>query len=96
MDRSDLELVTAVRKHGSLAAAARSLDTLPPAVTKRLAALEAQLGQKLFQRTTRRVSATAEGELLCDRAESLLNSFETLESELRRAIVNPDSSGTGT
>ena len=89
MDRSDLELVSAVLKHGSLAAAARSLDTLPPAVTKRLAALEAQLGQKLFQRTTRRVCATAEGELMCDRAESLLNGFEALESELRERKTEP-------
>ncbi len=89
MDRSDLELVTAIRKHGSLAAAAWSLDTLPPAVTKRLAALEAQLGQKLFQRTTRRVSATAEGELLCDRAESLLTCFKALESELGERKTEP-------
>lgn len=83
MQRSDLELVLAVRDQGSLAAAALSLNLAPPVVTKRLAALEARLGQKLFQRTTRRVSPTAEGETLCDRAAVLLQGFVALEAELQ-------------
>lgn len=89
MERSDLELVLAVRDHGSLAAAALSLDIAPPAVTKRLAALEASLGQKLFQRTTRRVSPTAEGETVCDRAIVLLQGFRDLEAELQERQKEP-------
>lgn len=89
MERSDLELVLAVRDHGSLAAAALSLDIAPPAVTKRLAALEARLGQKLFQRTTRRVSPTAEGETVCDRAAVLLQGFRDLEAELQERQKEP-------
>jgi LysR family transcriptional activator of dmlA len=89
MDRSDLKLVLAVREHGSLAGAALSLDVAPPAVTKRLAALEARLGQKLFQRTTRRVSATAEGETLCERAIVLLQGFDALEAELQERKAEP-------
>mgnify|MGYP000508758163 CR=1 FL=1 len=84
MERSDLELVLAVRRHGSLAAAARSLHLAPPVVTKRLAALETQLGLRLFQRTTRRVSPTAEGDTLCERASVLLRDFAAVEAELRR------------
>ena len=61
MERSDLELVVAIRDHGSLSAAARSLNLAAPAVTKRLAALEARLGQPLFQRSTRRVSPHGRG-----------------------------------
>ncbi|MDZ4359146.1 MAG: LysR family transcriptional regulator, partial [Variovorax sp.] len=38
MDRPDLELVLAVRQHGSLVMAARALRVAPSAVTKRLAA----------------------------------------------------------
>ncbi len=83
MQRSDLELVLAVRDEGSLSAAALSLNITPPMVTKRLAALEARLGQKLFQRTTRRVSPTAEGETLCERAAVLLEGFAALEAELQ-------------
>ena len=89
MERSDLELVLAVRDGGSLAAAALSLDVAPPVVTKRLAALEARLGQRLFQRTTRRVSPTAEGETLCDRARLLLQGFTALEAELQERKAEP-------
>lgn len=89
MDRSDLELVVAVRDHGSLAAAARSLDLAAPVVTKRLAALEARLGQRLFQRTTRRVSPTAEGETVCERAVVLLQGFSALEAELQERKAEP-------
>lgn len=89
MERSDLELVLAVRDHGSLSAAALSLDVAPPVVTKRLAALEARLGQRLFQRTTRRVSPTAEGETVCERAAVLLQGFTALEAELQERKAEP-------
>lgn len=89
MERSDLELVLAVRDHGSLTAAALSLDVAPPVVTKRLSALEARLGQRLFQRTTRRVSPTAEGETVCERALVLLQGFTALEAELQERKAEP-------
>lgn len=89
MQRSDLELVLAVRDHGSLSAAALSLGVAPPVVTKRLAALEARLGQRLFQRTTRRVNPTAEGETLCQRALVLLQGFTALETELQECKAEP-------
>ena len=82
MDRSDLELVLAIRSRGSLAGAALALDVVPSVVTKRLGALEARLGQRLFERTTRRLSATAEGETVCQHAKGLLEGFAALENEL--------------
>ena len=89
MDRPDLELVLAVRQHGSLVMAARAMRVAPSAVTKRLAALEARLGLRLFQRTTRRVSPTAEGETLCERASELLRGFDAMEAELRERRTEP-------
>lgn len=89
MERSDLELILAIRDAGTLAGAARRLDVAPPAVTKRLAALEAQLGQRLFQRTTRRVSPTPEGETACARAQVLLQGFAALEAELQERQFEP-------
>ena len=89
MERSDLELVVAIRDHGSLSAAARSLDLAAPVVTKRLAALEVRLGQRLFQRTTRRVSPTAEGEAVYERALVLLQGFGALEAELQERKAEP-------
>lgn len=89
MERSDLELVLAVREQRSLAGAALALDVAPSVVTKRLAALERQLGLRLFQRTTRRVSPTAEGEVLCGRAVQLLQDFRQIESELQERHTEP-------
>jgi DNA-binding transcriptional LysR family regulator len=82
MDRSDLELVMAIRARGSLAGAALALNVVPSVVTKRLGALETRLGQRLFDRTTRRLSATAEGEAVCLHAKGLLDGFAALENEL--------------
>ena len=89
MDRSDLELALAIRDCGSMAAAAAHLNVAPPVVTKRLAALEARLGQRLFQRTTRRVSTTAEGETLCQRAQVLLQGFAALDAEMQEQKKEP-------
>ena len=82
IDRGDLELMQAIRAQGSLTGAALALGVVPSVVTKRLAALEALLGQRMFERTTRRLSLTAEGEALCLRADSLLDGFAALETEL--------------
>lgn len=82
MDRIDLALVLAIRDQGSLAGAAATLGVVPSVVTKRLGALESRLGQRLFERTTRRLSATAEGEAVCLHARALLDGFAALENEL--------------
>ncbi|SFO50595.1 DNA-binding transcriptional regulator, LysR family [Variovorax sp. PDC80] len=82
LERGDLALALAIREHGSLAGAAGALDVVPSVVTKRLGALEARLGQRLFDRTTRRLSVTAEGEAVCRHAKQLLEGFAALEGEL--------------
>lgn len=89
LDRADLELLLAIRGHGSLAGAAAGADVVPSVITKRLAALEARLGLKLFQRTTRRVVPTPEGEALCERAVGLLAGFAAMESELQERQKEP-------
>jgi LysR family transcriptional regulator, transcriptional activator for dmlA len=89
MERADLELVLAIRDAGSLANAALRLQLSPPVVTKRLAALESALGLKLFFRTTRRLSTTAEGDVLCERATALLAHFQQTEEALRDHVREP-------
>jgi LysR family transcriptional regulator, transcriptional activator for dmlA len=89
MNRSDLQLVVAVRDQGSLSAAALQLGMAASVATKRLAALEEKIGQRLFQRTTRRVSVTAEGETFCVRAAALLRGFAELETELQESQSEP-------
>lgn len=89
LERADLELLLAIREHGSLAGAAAAADVVPSVITKRLAALEQRAGLKLFQRTTRKVVPTPEGEALCERAVGLLAGFQAMEAELQERHREP-------
>ncbi len=76
---SELEFFVLVARHGSLAAAARALDLTPPAATKRLAQMEARLGVRLVNRTTRRLSLTSEGETYLAHATRILAAIRDME-----------------
>jgi len=89
LERADLELLLAIRQHGSLCATAAEAGVVPSVITKRLAAVEQRLALKLFHRTTRRVSPTAEGEALCERAQLLLAQFQAVEAEVRERHAEP-------
>jgi DNA-binding transcriptional LysR family regulator len=58
----ELEAVVAVARHGGFRVAARDLDMSSSALSHAVAALEARLGVRLFNRTTRSVALSAEGE----------------------------------
>jgi hypothetical protein len=51
----ELEAVVAVARHGGFRVAARELDMSSSALSHAVAALEARLGVRLFNRTTRRL-----------------------------------------
>lgn len=78
----DLQFFAALSIAPSLAAGARALDVTPSAVTQRLRQLEQRLGVRLIDRTTRRLHLTQEGQLLADRATSLLAELEQLADDL--------------
>ena len=62
MDRLDeLTVFTAILDAGSLSGAARRLRRSAPAITRALSALEARLGVRLIERTTRRLTPTETG-----------------------------------
>lgn len=84
---SELGFFCHLAKSGSLTVTARELHLTPPAVSKRLAQLEARLGVRLLNRTTRRVSLTEEGELYYREAARILSDIEQLEQTVasRRA-----------
>ena len=76
MDRLDeLIVFTAILDAGSLAAAARKLRRSSPAVTRSLAALEARVGARLVQRTTRKLAPTEAGRHLGSLAKRLLADY---------------------
>ena len=58
METRHLRLFLSVLRRGSFAAAARDLDIDPSSVSRTIAALEAELGFSLFDRTTRRLAPT--------------------------------------
>lgn len=76
---SELEFFVQVARRGSLSAAARELDLTPPAATKRLAQMEARLGVRLVNRTTRSVSLTDEGETYLAYATRILAELQEME-----------------
>jgi len=69
-----------VAQRGSLSAAARHEGIAPAMVSRRLDALEARLGVKLLQRTTRRVSLTPEGAAFVEDCQRILGELEAAES----------------
>ena len=68
----------------SLAEAARKLNVTPPAVTQRLRALEARVGVKLVDRTSRGLSLTDEGELIAEDGAAITAALEALTERLSR------------
>ncbi len=82
MQTSDLRLFLAVTSTGSLSAAARQLDVTPMQVSRRVAALEEELGVRLFHRSTRSVSLTTEGEALLPHAFAMSEAEENARREL--------------
>lgn len=77
MDRLDeFAVFLAVLETGSLAGAARRLRRSPPAVTRTLAALEARIGERLVERTTRRLAVTDAGRRLAAAARPVLAGYE--------------------
>lgn len=82
MDRLDeLQVFLAILEAGSMSAAAQKLRRSPSAVTRILAALEERVGLRLFERSTRRLTATGEGLRLAEQARRLLADYEQAISE---------------
>ena len=74
---------------GSLSAAARELGLTTPAISRRLALLEARLGVLLLNRTTRRISLTPEGEEYLTHGRRILADIEDVEHQLSRSMAEP-------
>lgn len=89
MDRLDsLRVFVRAAELGSFSRAAENLGLPRATVSAAIAGLEAQFGARLFQRTTRRVSLTSDGEALLERSRALLEEFEAL-----RALLRPPAAG---
>jgi DNA-binding transcriptional LysR family regulator len=82
MQVESLEVFRTVARHGSITAAAQALRYTQPAVSRQIAALEAQTGTRLFDRLPRGVSLTEAGRRLLPHAEAVLDRLATARLEL--------------
>lgn len=90
MDKfSAMQAYVRVVEAGTFTKAADSLNLPKPTVTRLIQTLETHLQTKLLNRTTRRVTVTADGAAYYDRAVRILGEMDELESSMSRAKANP-------
>lgn len=80
-----LRLFRAVARDGTLTGAARVLNISQSAVSTQVRALEAALGQDLFERRGRALVLTEAGRIALDHAEEIFRTADDLSASLRRA-----------
>jgi DNA-binding transcriptional LysR family regulator len=84
MDTQHLHAFVAIAEQGSFSAAAEKLHLTQPAISKRIALLEDQLGTRLFDRVGRQVILTQAGKILLNKAQLILSEV----TATRRAIAD--------
>ena len=81
-----LRVIDAVRRHGSVTAAAKELLNTQPAISHQHSRLEAQLGAQLLQRVGRGIRLTPAGRLLADRAAEIIGRVDSATAELSALV----------
>ena len=84
-----MKVFVRVAQRASFAAAGRDLTMSPAAVTKHVAALEARVGARLFDRTTRRVALTEPGRMYMERCIECLQAFEDADASIGELSKEP-------
>lgn len=88
----EMQVFLRVVEAGSFSEAARLLRMTPSTVSKLVARIEVRLGVRLLERSTRRLSLSAEGRLYYERSQALLGELDDIERELMQGAAN--ASGT--
>lgn len=79
----------AIAEQGSLTEAAKRLDTSLPTVVRTLAALEDDIGSRLFNRSTRVVDLTEEGQLYLRHVRPMVEGLAQVEDEMSGTQSRP-------
>lgn len=77
-----LQYFLTVAREENITRAANVLHITQPTLSRQLAQLEEEVGVRLFDRGTRKITLTNEGHLLCRRAEEILELVDKTEREL--------------
>lgn len=88
----NLRTFTRIYELGNMSAAARDLRISPAVASARLSQLEGHLGVRLFQRTTRSLSATEQGRLFYDGACKILDAVGAAEGMVSDVTESPRGS----
>ncbi|HVK66138.1 MAG TPA: LysR family transcriptional regulator [Polyangium sp.] len=88
----EMQVFVRVVEARSFSEAARQLRMTPSTVSKLVSRIEARMGVRLVERSTRRLSLTDEGQLYFERSRALLAELEDLERELAQGGAH--ASGT--
>ncbi len=91
-DLNDLALYAAVVRHKGFTAAANALSVPKSKISKRVAALEEQLGVRLIERSTRKLAITDIGQSFYERCEAVLSGVEAAEAVV--AVAKAEPAGT--
>jgi DNA-binding transcriptional LysR family regulator len=86
---SEMRVFVRAIERGTFAGAADDLGLTPSAVSKLIARLEARLGVRLVNRTTRKLSLTAEGETYFQSGRQLVHALDGLEQEVAASASRP-------
>lgn len=82
MDIRVLKYFLAAAQEESITKAAAVLHTTQPNLSRQLAALEAEVGRKLFDRGSRKITLTEEGMFLRKRAQEIVDLLDRTEADL--------------
>lgn len=85
----DLNFFIQLVQSGSLSALARTLRISPSAISMKLSNLEKELGIRLLNRSTRKISLTNEGEIYYTRGLSIISDLSDLNSEISSGRTSP-------
>jgi DNA-binding transcriptional LysR family regulator len=88
-DLNDMLLFAEVVERGGFAAAGRALGLPKSRLSRRVAALEAQLGVRLLQRTTRKLSLTEVGEAYLRHCQALRESAQAAADTVAQVQTEP-------
>ena len=83
MDINQLEVLVAVAQEKSFSRAAEILDRTQPAVSQAIRRLENEIGEKLFDRSSKDGTLTAAGEVLLGYARQMMNLRQTAHSAIK-------------
>jgi len=86
---ADIEFFLALATACSISKTAREQGITPAAVSRHLSLMETRLGIPLFNRTTRSMSLTPEGEVYLEHARKIIAGISEMEDQLLGATVAP-------